>query len=362
MKKHIYLFIVVTAALFITSCSSDDKKTMEDNTPIPVKVSAVNENSDHSFLTASGTIQAVNSANLSTRMMGFVTSTPVNIGDTVKKGQLLVAINNADLQAKLSQVNASIMEATAAFNNAEKDYNRFKNLFAENSASQKELDDMTAHYNMAKARLEGAKQMKNEVEAQFAYANIRAPFDGVITGKFIKDGDMANPGMPLVAMESPGKFEVTAVVPESEISKITSGTAVQVFVKSINDLIPGTVTEVSSSAKNTGGQYVVKVSLGKTKTSILSGMFVTVQFPMEKQQQADMVLIPEEALVTKGQLYGIYTVSKSNTALLRWLRLGKTFGDQVEVLSGLSANESYIISAEGKLYNGAKVIPSPAIP
>ncbi|GGK10338.1 RND transporter [Yeosuana aromativorans] len=353
--KKIYTITLLALSFLTVSCGSDDKKTMEDNTPIPVKVRAVNENSNHSFLTASGTIQAVNSANLSTRMMGFVTNLPVNIGDKVKKGQLLIAINNADLQAKLSQVNASIMEATAAFNNAEKDYNRYKNLFAENSASQKELDDMTAHYNMAKARLEGAKQMKNEVEAQFAYANIRAPFDGVITGKFIKDGDMANPGMPLLAMESPGNFEVTAMVPESEISKITSGTAVKIFVKSINEIIAGTVTEISTSAKNTGGQYVVKIALDKTKTSILSGMFVTVQFPLEKQQQTDMVLIPSEALVTKGQLYGIYTVSESNTALLRWLRLGKTFGDQVEVLSGLSANESYIISAEGKLYNGAKV-------
>lgn len=353
--KKIYIISLLALSFLTISCGNNEKKTMEDSTPIPVKVHSVNENSNHSFLTASGTIQAVNSANLSTRMMGFVTSMPVNIGDKVKKGQLLVAINNADLQAKLSQVNAGIMEATAAFNNAEKDHNRYKNLFAENSASQKELDDMTAHYNMAKARLEGAKQMKNEVEAQFAYANIRAPFDGVITGKFIKDGDMANPGMPLVAMESPGNFEVMAVVPESEISKITSGTAVKVFVKSINKMIPGTVTEVSTSAKNTGGQYVVKVALDKTKTSILSGMFVTVQFPLEKQQQTDMILIPKEALVTKGQLYGIYTVSESNTALLRWLRLGKTFGDQVEVLSGLSANESYIISAEGKLYNGAKV-------
>ena len=60
-------------------------------------------------------------------------------------------------------------------------------------------------------------------------------------------------------------------------------------------------------------------------------------------------------LVKNGQLTGIYTVSQNNTALLRWLRLGRTFGDQVEVLSGLSADEQYIVSAEGKLFNGAKI-------
>ncbi|WP_100614600.1 efflux RND transporter periplasmic adaptor subunit [Confluentibacter citreus] len=353
--KTIYTTTLLALAILATSCGSDEKKLIADTTTVPVKVSSINENNNNPFLTASGTIQAVNSANLSTRMMGYVTNIPVNVGDKVKKGQLLVAINNSDLQAKRSQVNAGIMEATAAFTNAEKDYNRFKNLFADASASQKELDDITANYNMAKARLEGAKQMKNEVDAQFAYVNIRAPFDGIITGKFIKNGDMANPGMPLVAMEMPAGFEVTASVPESDISKITLGAAVTVLVKSLNKELKGKVTEVSSSAKNTGGQYMVKVNLDKTDVPILSGMFVTVQFPVEAQEKTDMVLVPQEAIVTNGQLSGVYTVSESNTALLRWLRLGRTFGNQVEVLSGLSSNEAFIISADGKLYNGVKV-------
>ena len=93
--------------------------------------------------------------------MGYVNKVHVNVGDKVRKGQLLVSINNNDLQAKRAQVNAGITEATAAFNNAQKDYNRFKNLFANNSASQKEMDDMTANFEMAKARLEAANQMKN---------------------------------------------------------------------------------------------------------------------------------------------------------------------------------------------------------
>lgn len=353
--KTKYILPFLALSIIVSSCGHDTNKIINDNPSVSVKVNAVNDNDINSFITASGSIQAVKSANLSTRMMGFVTNTPVNVGEKVKQGQLLVAINNSDLQAKLSQVNAGINEATAAFINAEKDYTRYKNLFAENSASQKELDDMTAHYNMAKARLEGAKQMKNEVDAQFAYANIRAPFSGVVTGLFVKDGDMANPGMPLVSLETPGSFEVIAMVPESKISDIISGTEVSVLVKSMNKTINGKVTEVSTSAKNTGGQYLVKVALNKTDVPILSGMFVTVQFLQETSEKTNMILIPIEALITKGQLSGVYTVSESNTALLRWLRIGKTFGNQVEVLSGLGPNESYIISAEGKLYNGVKV-------
>jgi RND family efflux transporter MFP subunit len=197
--------------------------------------------------------------------------------------------------------------------------------------------------------------MKNEIESQFAYVNIRAPFSGVVTNRFVNEGDMANPGMPLIALESPNSFEVVAKVPESEISKIKSGTIVNVFVKSINQMIKGKVTEVSSSAKNTGGQYMVKVALDKTEVSILSGMFVTVQFPIDVQEKTESVLIPNDAIVKNGQLSGVYTISDENTAILRWLRIGRTFGDKVEVLSGLSSNETYIISADGKLYNGANV-------
>ena len=356
MKRYTFLLALITASLFITSCGSDKKNEATDSgQPVSVKVNAVSESGSSPFLTASGTIEAVNSANLSTRMMGYVTKVHVKVGDKVSKGQLLVSINNTDLQAKKAQVNASITEATAAFNNASKDYNRFKNLLADNSVSQKEFDDMAAHYNMAKARLEGANQMKNEVSAQFAYSNITAPFSGVVTSKSIDEGDMANPGMPLISVETPGTFEVTALVPESEISKITSGTSVNVLVKSMNATLTGKVTEVSTSAANTGGQYIVKVALDKTDASILSGMFVTVQFPVKTQEKVEMVLIPKSALVTKGQLSGVYTVSESKTALLRWLRLGRTFGDQVEVLSGLAANEPYITWADGKLYNGVKV-------
>lgn len=356
MKKTIYAILGFVLIMSFASCGETDHNTVVDNSPIiAVTVKQVATNSHSPFLSVSGKIKASNSVDLSTRMMGYVTKIHVDVGENVNKGQLLISINNADLQAKRAQVNAGITEASVAFNNAEKDYNRFKSLFADNSASQKELDDITAQYEMAKARLEGAKQMKNEVNAQFAYSNITAPFSGIITSRTIEVGDMANPGSPLISMEAPDNFEVVAMVPETEISSIKTGIDVDVIVKSINKTLKGKVKEISTSAKHTGGQYLVKIDLETTKANILSGMFTTVQFPVERQTKSEMVLIPEEAIVTNGQLSGVYTISQTNTALLRWLRLGRTFGNQVEVLSGLSSDESYIVSAEGKLYNGAKI-------
>ena len=355
--KNIYRTTLFVLTILVSSCGSDEKKIVHDNSsPIVVKVSSISLDNSNTFLSASGKIEAVNSANLSTRVMGFVNKVHVKVGDKVKKGQLLLSINNADLEAKLAQVNASIIEATAAFQNSEKDFNRYAALFKDNSASQKELDDITAHYNMSKARLEAANQMKNEVNAQFSYVNIRAPFNGVITNKFIEAGNMANPGVPLLSVESPNSFHVMAMVPESQISQIRIYTEVDVLIKSLNKILKGKVVEVSTSAKNTGGQYLVKIMLDKTEDKILSGMFVSVQFPVERTKTTpNVVLVSTGALIYKGQLKGIYTVSQNNKALLRWLRLGRTFGDKIEVLSGLSEGEEYIISAEGKLYNGAKV-------
>lgn len=207
--------------------------------------------------------------------------------------------------------------------------------------------------------------MRNEVMAQFSYSNITAPFSGIVTNTFIKEGDMANPGMPLVSVEGTSKLQVTAMVSEGDITAINKGMPAKVLIKSLNKEVDGKVSEVSLSAKNTGGQYLVKIDLDESDPSILSGMFVNVQFPIEKiaeTAQTEIVLIPKSALITRGQLTGIYTIGTGNVAILRWLRTGETIDEKVEVLSGLSADEQYIVSAEGKLFNGAKVSPSPILP
>lgn len=360
MKKNNYIpQTLLMMTLLLASCGGEKHKSVTDNSPaVAVKVGSVATGDISQFVTASGKIEAEKSANVSTRMMGYVTKLYVKMGERVKAGQILASLQNTDLQAKKAQVEASILQATAGYNNAKKDYERFVALFNQQSASEKELDDMTSRYEMAKAGLEGAKQMKNEVMAQFSYANITAPFSGIVTNTFVKEGDMANPGMPLVSVESPSKLQVTAMVSESDIQNIQNGMAVLVLVKSRDQKLQGKVSEVSGSSKNTGGQYLVKINLNSTDNSILSGMFVNVQFPIGRSENSvttDRVLVPEEALVKQGQLTGIYTVGDTNVAVLRWLRTGKTFGDQVEVLSGLAPGENYIVSADGKLYNGAKV-------
>ena len=353
--KNIFKILILATLTLVASCGNDTKKVADNREAVNVKISTPSSETG-AFITVSGKVEATQNANLSTRNMGYVNKVHVNVGDKVSKGQLLLSINSADIAAQKAQVGASITEATAAFNNAEKDYNRFKALFESNSASQKEMDDMTANYEMAKARLEAANQMKNQVNAQLSYSNITAPFSGIITGKYINAGDMANPGMPLISIENPGKFQVIAMVPESEITAIENATIVNVLIKSTNQILKGNVTEVSTSTKNTGGQYLVKVVLEQTDANLLSGMFASVQFPTEKTSEENSpILIPTSAIIERGELRGVYVVSQTNTALLRWLRLGKQFGDKTEVLSGLSADDTFVLSSESKIINGSKL-------
>ncbi len=359
MKKIITILSFITV-LFI-SCGKEKKVTIGNEKEIQVKISSTATNDNEAFVTASGKIESENSANVSTRMSGYVTKVHVKMGQKVAAGQLLVSIDNTDLQAKKAQANAAVLQAVANYNNAKKDFDRFTALFNQQSASQKELDDMTSRYEMAKAGLEAAKQMRNEVTAQFSYSNITAPFSGEITNTFVKEGDLANPGMPLIGIEGASQLQVTATVPENAITAIKNGMIVKVLVKSVNKELSGKVVEVSGSAKNTGGQYLVKVNIDYAGKEVLPGMFVSVQFPFDKKQKTtasiatDKVLIPKSALIEQGQLTGIYTVGEGNIAILRWIRVGKTFGSQIEVLSGLSANENYIVSSEERLFNGAKV-------
>ena len=360
MRRPNLLLIFISVAL-ISACSKNKKVKEQSTQAIHVEVGKVTKISNPRFLSVSGKVESASGANLSTRIMGYVTGLKVKVGQHVSAGELLVTINNSDLLAKTAQVEASVAQATAAFNNSKKDYDRFVNLFNKQSASQKELDDVTTNYELSKAALEGARQMRNEVNAQFAYSNITAPFTGIITNTFVKEGDMANPGMPLVSIEGQSdKMQVTSMISESDIGAIKNGMKVTVLIKSINKEVTAEISEVSSSSKNTGGQYLVKINLEKNDISILSGMFVNVKIPISNSESFDsaseQVFINKHALINYGQLTGIYTIGHGNTAILRWLRTGIESGDMIEVLSGLSVDEVYIVSSDGKLYNGAKIL------
>ena len=292
--------------------------------------------------------------------MGYVTRVNVKTGQKVSKGTVLININSTDLEAKRLQVASGMIQAEAAFENAKKDKERFENLFKNSSVTRKELDDMLTRYEMAKAGLSAAQQMKNEINSQFAYLTITAPFSGTITNTFVKTGDMANPGMPLISIEGDSRMQVSAMIPESDISLVKSGQKAEVHIKSLDVRIPAVVSEISTSAKNTGGQYLIKLDLEKYPEQVKAGMYAGIKLETgaiqkENKENSSEILVPSSAIFKRGQLSGIYVVNDKNIALLRWIRTGNSFGNMVAVESGLLADETFILESDGRIYNGAKV-------
>lgn len=357
--------VLVIAGIFVLSLAACSGKEKPESIPstdaaVMVTVETPSGNTGGYSITTSGQVEAIQTANISTRVMGYITNIHVKVGDAVKAGQLLVSINSADIQAKRAQTDAMIAQAQAAVDNAKKDLDRFTVLYSKQSATAKELDNVTLQYNAAKANLDAAKQMRNEASAQLSYTNITAPFSGIVTQKLMDAGSMATPGMPILTIEQNGSFQVSAAIPESQIALLKQGAVADLQIKSTGAILKGTVAEISQSSQYTGGQYIVKIHINdKDKTGLYAGMYVNVTIPVEKvittTASANAVLVPVSAIVNKDQLSGVYTISSNNTAMLRWVRLGNNYGDKVEVLSGLAADEKFIASADGKLYNGVPV-------
>ncbi|HEX7845086.1 MAG TPA: efflux RND transporter periplasmic adaptor subunit [Chitinophagaceae bacterium] len=356
-KKYLYPGLMMIG-LIVNACSTGkEKNDSAKEKPVAVMLSTVSSGTQPVIL-ASGEVEALQTANISTRVMGRITNIFVKVGDRVNKGQVLATVWDEDIKAKRAQADAMIAEAESAYATARKDYDRFNNLYKQQSATAKELDNVTLQYDAAKARVTAAKQIRSEVNANLSYSRLEAPFSGVVTQKLADVGSIANPGMPIVTIEEDEILQVSAAVAESDISSIHPGDAAVIQIKSTGKVFDGNIIQVNPSSQFTGGQYIVKLSIPEAaRKDIYPGMFanVSIQVKEPRPMQNDATLVPVSAIINRDELTGIYTVSANKTALLRWVRLGKTYGDKVEVISGLSKDEKFIHASESKLYNGAPV-------
>ena len=357
-KRNLYSSLMLIILAGLNACTGGTEEKNKTNEPFAVTLSTVSAGSQHAIF-ASGQVEAVQTANISTRMMGRITNIYVKVGDRVKKGQLLASVWDDDIKAKRGQADAMINEAQAAYATAQKDYDRFNNLYKQQSATAKELDNITLQYNSAKAKVAAAKQMRSEVNAVLSYSSLTTPLSGVVTQKLAEVGSIANPGIPILTIEQDGVLQVSASVAESDISKIHLGDVANIQIKSTGTSLDGKIIQINPSSQFTSGQYIVKIGIPETaRKDIYTGMFASVSIPVKDipEVKNDVILVPLSAIINRDELTGIYTVSVNNTALLRWVRLGKTYGDKVEVISGLSKDEKFIRSSESKLFNGAPVV------
>jgi len=352
MKLMKVSFFLLAAGMLFQACSNGEKE-QANSSQIAVSVQEVKLVKVPKAYSYSGTVASVKQSTLSTRLMGQIDQVLVHEGDKVEKGQLLIAIRSNDILSKQKQVEANIVEVKAAYKNAEADLKRISSLFESKSATQKELDDITTHFEMMKAKLEAVKKAKAEVVEMLTYADIRAPYAGVVTTRFVDAGDMANPGMPLVAIEAPGLFEVNARIPESEVHLVERNDTVKVELKGVAGTINGVVSRISPSSRFSGAQFDTRILLFPADhqiNAIRSGMFAHIDLYKGSEEK---VLVAEALIVDRGQLTGLWTVGQSGQALLRWVRLGKQYAGQVEVLSGIKTGDRLITQTKNRLHDGA---------
>ncbi len=359
MKKFFTLSFALMTLVAVSSCGHKTSDRKADNTIL--NVSVVTPTTDKAeIITTSGLVQSDDIARLGTRIMGSVQKVAVQKGQKVRKGQLLVMISDQEIQAKKAQAQSMVAQAKAAYDVAKADEARFARLLAKKSCSQKEYENVKLNYDAMAANLKAARQMVREAQAHQAYTQIKAPFSGLVIDVQADLGSLAHPGMPLVTVEKAGAMVIQTQVGESAITQLEADSMAVVDVPAVNIRFEAKITEYSTSSVATGGQYQVTVAVPKElQAKLLSGMHVDVQLPLRKDVVATSikqgVWLPAEVLVRQGDLVGVYVVTGDKQALLKWVRLGRTQGQQVEALSGVSPQDRIIVPAGKRLYNGVKV-------
>lgn len=356
MKFQNYIYksaLVILSAVYLTSCGTEAKQQSagELSTPVQVKVATVSTEGVDNASSYSAEIKSTSITQLSTKLMGRIYQFNYEAGDVVKKGGVIARIESAGIESAKARVHAQVEMAEVGLKNAEKDYNRITKLHELGSATDKELDDITTHYLSAKAGLESAQKAEEEVNANLSYTVIKAPFNGVITRKYMTQGDMASPGMPVVEFASSDQFKALASIPESEIDLFEVGEEAQLYVGAVQKTIQGKVKRVVPSGKYNGGQFQVEFDIQPTE-GITNGMYAKVA---TANGQTDKILVPQSAILYKGQLTGVYLVNLQGEASLTWVRLGNTYEDKVEVLSGVQSGDKVIVTLMDQLHDGKAV-------
>jgi RND family efflux transporter MFP subunit len=369
LRNKRFYFIIFTAVFLLTGCGEKiEPGNVKASKKERVKATVVSAKLIRQPLIyeSVGTVSAKTVSTISSKLMGAVKEILVREGDRVKKGDRLANIDDRQVSAMLRQAKAALAEArraeTAAGAGAElasATYARYQNLMKDGSATAQEFDEIQSRYQQAQAGLAAAKQRVKQAEAGVSSAAASAndavivsPYDGTIRAKMIDVGDLATPGKPLLTIETTGNYIVDLVLPEQYIQTIALNQEVIVAVSALgNKTFTGSVQEIFPAADVKSRSFLVKVRIPADK-ALRSGMFARVSIPIGN---AGLMLIPATAVIHSGQLTGIYIVDDTQTAKFRLIRTGKTFGDSLEVLSGLKQGDRYVTTPPPTLINGMTV-------
>jgi RND family efflux transporter MFP subunit len=306
---------------------------------------------------AIGTLKAASRTEIASRVLSRIDKITVRAGDTVVQDDLLIELARRDFEAQLNQAEAALEAADAALEQAEDMYNRAVRLRRTNPGAMAEQDFNQLRSNMLAARADRSRalQAKTEAEVRLSYTTIRAPKSGTIVDRWAEEGDLAQPGAPLLSLYDQTSLRLEVPVMEELAAKLQKGQPLQVHVDALNRDFMGVVDEKVPQAEVASRSFLIKVTLPPSE-ELYEGMFGRLRIPAGVRRH---LCLHTGAIRQIGQLeFVVVEDAKTGQRERRFIKTGR-HGDAThrEVLSGLEAGEQVLLlGAEGP---GQAVAPCP---
>ena len=328
--------IGIVAALMIGACGSPARQAEQ---PTPSRLSGVvyvvKDTTLAATFDAAGVAAPLQQATLSTKILGTVTEVLVHEGDVVRAGQAIIRIDARELTAKSAQASASVADAEAMQRDATTQAKRIRALYADSAATRAQLDAAETGLARADAALSVARAAAAELGAVSSYAEVRAPFGGIVTKRFVDPGAFAAPGAPLVTLQDVSQLRLTANVAPEDAVALHRGVKIDATIE--ETVVRATIEGVVPAM--TGNLYTINARVPNPTGALLAGGTATLSLP---QGVRTALVVPRSAVSREGDLTGV-TVRTAEGDVTRWIRLGRGAGAVVEVLAGLRPGDRVVV-------------------
>jgi RND family efflux transporter MFP subunit len=300
-------------------------------------------------------------AGLNAKVSGYVGQMNVDFGDKVKAGQLLATIEVPELQAQLANAQAVEQKAEADYTNANLIYSRLSevNKSHPDLVAQQELDTAEANDHATAAAIAAARADVEKYRTLSGYTNIIAPFDGVVTRRYVDPGQLIQAGtasgQPLLRVSDNYRLRLDFPVTVDYVKDIQAGDPVTVRVESFNDkIIEGNITRFSQDVDDTTRTMTTEIEVPNPGLDLKPGMYATVVLDVEKR--TNVLTVPVQAVAgTKSP--AVYVVNRDNQIEERPVTLGLETPDSYEVSSGVQEGDLVIVGNRAAFQAGQKVEP-----
>lgn len=298
---------------------------------------------------ASGTIAAREEVVIGVELSSIrVDSVDVEVGDRVRRGDVLLRLDARTLDVALAEADAGVAQAQASLQLAIDKARRARTLVAQQLISAQSAEELISAELNARAQLALSRAQRERARLQRAYAQVRAPDDGVISARTVQPGQLANPGAELMRLIRRGELEWRAELAEGDLIRVAPGTEVRIGGDGAAEVV-GRVRQVSPALDARSRTGLIYADLGDGGGRLRAGMFTEGRIVLGRDQA---LTVPAEAVLRRDGHAYVFVVDASARARLRRVEIGSASGGQIEVRSGLRKDESVVARGGGFLNDG----------